>query len=626
MLLSKSEEMKPFNEYPRPQMRRENWLNLNGLWKYAITPLNAEEVVEFDGDILVPYCLESPLSGVERRISEKELLWYATEFETEKIVPEKQFLLHFGAVDWQATVILNGNTVDTHQGGYTPFHFDVTSFLVEGINELIVKVFDPTNKGGQQYGKQTQTPEDIFYTPVSGIWQTVWMEEVPNMYISGMKLHPDIDHKEIGIDCQVSGIDYAQVKISIQEQGREVVSVIEQANTFITIPLPNPKLWSPENPFLYDLTLELIDEGNVLDKVESYFGMRKFSIARNSQGVLKLCLNNKEIFQNGLLDQGYWPEGLYTAPDDEALRFDIEIAKKLGFNVLRKHLKIEPARWYYWCDRLGMIVWQDMINGGKLAFDQLIPQLLMAGKLEVAPEILGKLSTGQKMETKEMLEVIGNTVAQVKRDDESDWYELVNRNSLESRNEFNKELKEMVDTLYNVPSIGMWVPFNESWGQFDSRSIGDWLSQYDPSRWVDYASGWIDTGGGKIKSFHSYCEELSSLSPDENRVFTISEYGGFTYTSKDNIEGMFSYGHFQTREELEDAYCNLVRDQVMPLAAKGLSAVIYTQLSDVEGEINGLMSYDRKDIKVDIKKVAEVNEKLIKSPKDKEKVSEILIK
>lgn len=600
----------PLPEYPRPQMVRDHWTNLNGLWNYAITPKDSS-VKEFDGEILVPYCIESALSGVKKALQPDENLWYNREFDVNPL-DGNRLILHFGAVDWQTTVYINDKEVGQHTGGYLPFSFDITDYVVEGKNTITVKVWDPTDTHWQQKGKQVLKPHSIFYTASSGIWQTVWMEEVPTSYIKNIKLTPDVDAQTLTVEPVVEG-NAPLIRVSVMDNNQVIATVDGNSTEALEVKLANPILWSPENPYLYDLKVELVSDNSVIDTITSYFGMRKFSIMRDNKGVNRLAVNNEILFQNGPLDQGYWPEGIYTAPTDEALRFDVEETKRLGFNMTRKHIKVEPARWYYWCDKVGLIVWQDMINGGKLAFDQLIPEKLMSGQLPVSPEIMQKMATGQELTTLEMMDVMHAVVNSVDDDTSEKWHGYVNRGE-ESRKQFEAELKELIDTLYNVPSIGMWIPFNESWGQFDSKRIGDWISSYDPTRYVDPHCGWIDTNGGQLQTEHIYCKPLEMPEVKHDRVMIVSEYGGYTYQPVGHIweDGVFSYTHYETLEAYEEAYVKLIEDQVLPLKEEGCAGVVYTQITDVEREINGFYSYDRDVLKVDADRIHAVHSKLYK--------------
>ncbi|MDV3425985.1 MAG: beta-galactosidase [Bacillota bacterium] len=557
-------------EYPRPQMQRSDWMNLNGLWDYSVKAAEDKKLPDdYDGKILVPFPIESALSGVKRLLLPDEILWYRRTFKVPENWRGRNLLLHFGAVDWKAEVWINGKKAGEHTGGYFPFTFEISRYIIDGENEITVSVWDPTDTYGQERGKQSLKPNGIFYTPSSGIWQTVWIEPVPINYIKSFRLIPDIDNSEISIIIETDG---ENENLELQAEAYENNNKISYGKTTVInslkLKIPSPRLWSLTSPFLYDVTIQLMEDDKVIDEIISYFGMRKFSIESDKEGVKRLLLNNQPIFQNGILDQGFWPDGLYTAPADQALEYDVKMAKELGFNMIRKHIKAEPARWYYHCDKLGMIVWQDMINGGA-PFNTF--------RNAVIPNIL------QNLKVKD-----NNYKA-------SGRYEKANRDN------YKKELKEMIDTLYNVPSIGMWVPFNEGWGQFDAEEIYEWIKKYDKTRWVDHASGWYDQGIGDIKSVHIYFRKLKKPKVINSRAAVISEYGGYSLPVKGHVwneNKEFGYKKFKKKEELKEAYSSLMNDQVKPLMEKGISAAVYTQLTDVETEVNGLMTYDREIVKI----------------------------
>ncbi|MCH1624123.1 glycoside hydrolase family 2 protein [Ferdinandcohnia quinoae] len=582
-----AKEVKPASalpEYPRPQMVRENWLNLNGLWEYAIREEAVNEVQEYDGEILVPFPVESSLSGVKKPLKPNEKLWYRKTFQIPNEWKNQKLLLHFGAVDWKAEVWINKHKVGEHTGGYYPFSFEITEYSIECENEIIISVWDPTDSNGHERGKQTLHPKGLFYTAVSGIWQTIWIEPVPKQYIKSIRMTPNIDESELLLHVEIEGkIHNLEIEAIVFEDGNKLVIEKGSHTDNINLKIPNPKFWSPDTPYLYDIAVQLVGNGLIIDEVKSYFGMRKFSVERDSAGVKRLFLNNNPLFQNGILDQGYWPDGLYTAPTDEALKFDVEIAKKLGFNMIRKHIKVEPARWYYHCDRLGIIVWQDMINGG-------------GGWNHLHHFILPNLFRSLKVK--------------------DDKYKALGRVQKENRDNFKKELKEMIDALYNVPSIGMWVPFNEAWGQFDAAEIADWVRNYDPSRCVDHASGWHDQRIGDIKSIHIYFRKLTMPRHINDRSVVISEYGGYSYHEKDHVwdeERSFGYRKFKTKPTLFAAYKSLIDYQLKPLIYQGVSAAVYTQLTDVEEEVNGLLTYDREIIKMDVDLMNDLNQSCIDS-------------
>lgn len=569
-----TEKVNPNNvhpAYPRPQMVRNEWLNLNGLWNYAIRKID-EPTGNYDGKILVPFPIESSLSGVKKPLYPDEVLLYQRTFFLPEKWDDNNLLLHFGAVEWKVEVWINQHKVGEHTGGYYSFHFEISHLVQAGENEIKIRVWDPTDTYGQERGKQTLKPKGIFYTAVSGIWQTVWLEPIPENYIASIKITPHIDQAELALQVVTNKKhNDLQIKAVILNEGEVEATGNGTAEEVWNIPIPNQKLWIPESPFLYDLEISLYKDNVQVDTVRSYFGMRKFSIERDKDGKKKLFVNNKPFFQQGILDQGYWPDGLYTAPTDEALEYDILCAKKLGFNVIRKHIKVEPARWYYHCDRLGMIVWQDMINGG-------------SGWKNLYHLILPNVVRGYR---------VNDTTHRI--------YKVLGREKEDNRNNFKKELKEMIDMLYNVPSIAMWIPFNEAWGQFDAAEIGDWVSEYDPSRYVMHTSGWYDQGGGEIRSTHIYFRKLKMPNYIKDRAVIISEYGGYSLLKKGHVwreNKGFGYRSYKTEEDLFRAYESLVKDQLKPLINKGVAAAVYTQLTDVEGETNGLVTYDREVIKL----------------------------
>ena len=561
----------PLAEYPRPQFERKNWICLNGEYDYAITGENAAVPLEYEGKILVPFSVESEISGVGRALLPDQRLWYRRYFTLNDDFKGKRAILHFCAVDWQCTVMVNGKEAGEHTGGYNPFEFDITDLLADGENELVVKVYDPTDAGHQQRGKQMLRTHGFWYTATSGIWQTVWIEPVSENRIDSIILTPDIDKGVIKVQAKLAGTGKLCAKICEGEK-----TVFEgEIEPECEIPVPDARLWSPEDPFLYDLVLTFAD-----DEVKSYFGMRKFSIMNDGKGIPRLALNNKPYFMNGLLDQGYWPESQLTAPTDEAMIFDISEMKRLGFNMLRKHIKEEPLRWYYHCDRLGMLVWQDMISGGKPL------NAIYAGAF---PNINVHVKDNQ--------------------------YKVFNRDKPEWRQEFREEYKGLIDNLRNCVSICCWVPFNEGWGQFDAKEVGEWTKAYDPSRLVDHASGWHDQYGPDFKSVHKYIfpVHLPTKRRSQGRPYVLSEFGGYSWTINEhvwNVRKSFGYMMYRSGETLSEAYRKLHENQIIPLVDKGLCATVYTQVSDVEFEVNGIFTYDRKILKISEDVLKEVNSKL----------------
>ena len=559
----------PWPEYPRPQMMRENWQNLNGLWDYCIQPQSSPQPTQYDGKILVPFAPESALSGVERVLQPDEKLWYQRQFEID-FEPEEVVMLHFGAVDFSCLVWVNGTQVGSHLGGYLPFSFDITSTLHAGQNTLLVMVRDETEAALHQKGKQRLHPGGIWYTSVSGIWQTVWLEVLPKKHIRSLKITPVIDANMLEVKVKVSDAtlkSICQIEAIASFEGQEIGRVRSGLKSTLVFHIPDPKLWHPDHPYLYDLEVRIVEVDEPVDQVRSYFAMRKFGKTKDENGLWRFTLNNEPIFQYGPLDQGYFPDGLYTPPSEEAMLFDIEYARKIGCNMIRKHVKVEPLRWYHACDRLGMIVWQDMPNGGRTTKDAIVLFTFTSG---------------------------------IHRNDQQ-RFKRFGREDPQNREEFRAELQDMIETLYNCPCIGVWVPFNESWGQFQAIRIAEWVKLLDPTRLVDHASGWFDQGGGDFQSRHVYIKPLSARVPDE-RVLAVTEFGGYTMRVPDHVYSdreRFGYGHHRDKQSLTSAYLNLLEQQVKPLISKGLCAAIYTQTTDIETEINGFMTYDRKVEKMD---------------------------
>ena len=560
----------PLSEYPRPQLRRESWQCLNGPWEYAIRPTLPEEPFpeSWDGSILVPFSPESELSGVGRTLRPAETLWYRRYFA----LPEnwnagKRLLLHFGAVDQEAAVFVNGQKAGEHRGGYNAFTVDATAFI-QPKNELIVRVYDDTDASWHTRGKQRTKRGGIWYTPQSGIWQTVWMEWVPEAYIQRVRLISDIDRGELELTVFASRPGEGTAVL----QGERFAFTV---GTPVRLPVRDQRLWSPDDPWLYPLELHFGE-----DRVESYFAMRKTEVRAGKDGVRRLYLNNRPCFHNGLLDQGYWPDGLYTAPADEAMIFDLQTAKKLGYNMLRKHIKVEPMRWYYHCDRIGMLVWQDMVNGGRDYKSWYVTY--MATAME-----------GMHIRAKDTR------------------IHLMGRQDPAGQRQFEKEMKETVRLLYNHPSIVTWVIFNEGWGQFQTKKMTDIVRAEDPYRLTDSASGWFDQGCGDIRSIHDYFFPLH-VTP-EKRVTALTEFGGYSLQIPKHSmyeKKVYGYKKFKRKRELTAGYEKLIKKLIIPNISRGLSATVYTQLSDIEEEVNGIISYDRKIVKMDEKTVKKLNEKL----------------
>jgi Glycosyl hydrolases family 2, sugar binding domain/Glycosyl hydrolases family 2, TIM barrel domain/Glycosyl hydrolases family 2 len=561
-------------EYPRPQMVRSSaWTNLNGLWDYAVRPKGEDRPTRFDGSILVPFPVESALSGAMRRITPEETVWYRRSFSIPDSWRGRRILLHFGAVDWEATVWIDARKIGAHRGGYSPFTFDVTDAVVAGKrHELILSVWDPSDAGTQPRGKQALKPHRSRYTPTTGIWQTVWLETVGQSYFRNLSFDPEIPTGKVTLTTDVAGPSgdcVLTANVESPEAGETtperilIASARGPAGKPLTISIPprQVRLWSPDTPFLYDVEVRLTSrDGQLLDTVESYFALRCVAISRGPDvAISRILLNGKPVFLIGPLDQGFWPDGLYAAPTDDALRYDLEIIKRLGFNLVRKHVKVEPARWYYWCDRLGLVVFQDMPNGDRSAH----------GKREI-------------------------------------------ERSAESARQFETELREMIDCRRAFPCIAAWVAFNEGWGQFDTVRISRWIKAYDPSRLVVAASGWNDFPVGDIRDVHNY-PGPSAPPADPARATVLGEFGGLGLAVDGHLWAAgknWGYLTFQTSDALTAEYLHLAK-KLEPLVASRLSAAVYTQTTDVETEINGLMTYDRELVKVDAAKVRAANKRLI---------------
>lgn len=554
-------EVSPENvwpEYPRPQMARDDWQNLNGLWDYAIRPKDDSTPESFDGKILVPFAVESALSGVQKPVGADNRLWYRRTFTIPENWRGRRVLLNFGAVDWESAVFVNGKQLGAHRGGYDVFSMDITAALKpEGEQELVVSVWDPTDAGWQPRGKQVSDPKGIWYTAVTGIWQTVWLEPVPTTRISGLKLVPDIDASTLKARVSLSGGRQGdQVELTASLNGTAAGAVTGTAETLLELPVNEAQLWSPDSPTLYDLQVRVLRGGEALDTVKSYFGMRKIALAKDEQGVNRLMLNNKPLFQFGPLDQGWWPDGLYTAPTDAALRYDVEITRKLGYNMARKHVKVEPDRWYYHCDQLGLLVWQDMPSGDAFISPK-------------DPDI-------QR----------GN----------------------ESKTGYYTEWGAIMHELQNHPSIVMWVPFNEGWGQFDTAEVAAWTKERDPDRLVNATSGWADRGVSDVHDLHKY-PGPGMFPLEEMRASVLGEFGGLGWPVEGHLwwnKRNWGYRTYQSQGELRQNYEILITT-LRPLIGEGLAAAVYTQTTDVEGEVNGLMTYDRAQVKMGEAWLANVN-------------------
>ena len=538
-------------EYPRPQMVRKTWINLNGTWDFALADSASDVPVHFEEKILVPFCVESTLGGVTMKVTPRDAMWYRKKIQLQKPENGQKILLHFGGVDWQTTLWINGLKMGEHAGGYDPFYFDITEALrKKGEQEIILRVWDPTDEGLQPRGKQVLDPRGIWYTPVSGIWQTVWMEKIAASHIKHIRVDPDPENKSVRVSTGLTNRGKNHwLRISVWDGDSILVTKETQEDSMLTLEIQDPLLWSPDHPYLYDLKVQLMEKEDTVDEVASYFGMRKVEIRKDSNGINRIFLNNEALFNFGPLDQGWWPDGLYTAPADEALKYDVEVTKALGFNTARKHTKVEPARWYYWCDKLGLLVWQDMPRcAGRLSYSA-------PGDVERPP----------------VQEEI-----------------------------FRLEWEAIIKTFRHFPSIIAWVPFNEGWGQFKTNEILDWTKELDSTRLVDGPSGWTDFGGGEMLDIHHY--PGPGIPPlEEDRAVVLGEFGGLKYAVEGHLwQDTNNWGYQSTESfvDLNDTYEQLIL-RLSPMVSKGLAAAIYTQTSDVEVEVNGLMTYDRKVVKLD---------------------------
>lgn len=557
-----------WDAYPRPLLQRQRWQNLNGLWDYSITPRNAPRPGQHNGQILVPFPVESSLSGVQQTVGEANVVWYKRTFavpaDWANDPKTTQVLLHFGAVDWKTEVWVNDVKVGSHTGGYTPFHFNITPFLhSSGEQKLVVRVWDPTDQSHQPRGKQVSKPHGIWYTAVTGIWQTVWIEPVAVNHITRIKTIPDIDQQQITVQVFTSETrpgDFAEVKVI--SDGATVTATRAVTSEVLQLPVESPKLWSPESPHLYDIEVTLFSGGQPVDHAQSYFAMRKFSSARDAQGIMRLQLNNEDYLPLGMLDQGWWPDGLYTAPSDEALLYDIQATKKLGFNLIRKHVKVEPARWYMHCDREGVLVWQDMPSGDRTPIWQM-RQYFDGVELQRSPE---------------------------------------------SEANYRNEWKAIMDLLHSHPSIVTWIPFNEAWGQFKTVEITEWTQRYDPSRLVIPASGGNHFQTGDLLAIHNYPQPRLYLY-DATRPTVLSEFGGIGFAMPGHLwepDRNWGYVQFNSKEEVTEKYLEYA-EELIKLIHAGFAGAVYTQTTDVEIEVNGLLTYDRKQFKMDVDRVREVN-------------------
>ncbi len=565
-----------WQEYPRPQLKRKKWKNLNGYWNYAIADKNAASPEEYKGKILVPFCVESKLSGVQKKVTPDQKVWYNTSFKLPNDWNHDHILLHFDAVDWETKVWVNGKLVGEHKGGSDPFSFDITTYLKKGEQNLQISVWDPTDTGTQPRGKQVLDPKSIWYTAVTGIWQTVWLEPVKDIHIESINPIADIDNKKVTIKNKVQNASAnTTLNVVVKKNGKEITKKSGKANDDLVINIPDPELWFPENPFLYELVISVESDGKKMDEASSYFAMRKISKQKDELGYERIFLNNEPRFQYGTLDQGWWPGGLLTPPSDKAMRYDMDMLKKMGFNMLRKHIKVEPSRYYYHADKIGLLIWQDMVTGFK---------------------------TSERK------------VQHVSANSEKDW----DRPKV-SADQFENEWKAILDHLKFFPSIVTWVTFNEGWGQYDTERIVKWTQQYDPTRLVDGVSGWADRKVGDMNDAHHYPGPgMEPAAQNPGRIIVLGEFGGLGLPVQGHLwnPNMRNWGYrtYHSTEELKKQYSELIHN-MSPMVNNGLSAAIYTQTTDVEGEVNGLITYDRKVVKMDPSFVKNLNETLYRKPK-----------
>lgn len=571
-----AEQLDPNNvlaEYPRPQLERGEWLNLNGLWSYAVTDLSVAKPATFDGQILVPFAIESALSGVQKNLTKDNLLWYERTFTIPSKWAGQRIMLNFGAVDWSADVYVNDTLVGSHTGGYTPFSMDITAALKKGEQKIVVRVWDPTDSVHNPVGKQRLKPSGIWYTAVSGIWQTVWLEPVAKTnHIANIVTDCDITRGELYVDTTCAN-NNGTLKIEVKDGEQVVAAVTTLCGVRATLPIIDAKLWTPNTPHLYDLNITLLENGKIVDSAKSYAALRKFSVERDALGHKRMTLNGTPIFMYGPLDQGWWPDGLYTAPSDEALLSDVILTKELGFNTIRKHIKVEPARWYYHCDREGIIVWQDM------------PCLALYAGNSSKGGMWGRNNIGSGSDSPA---------------------------TREEKERYYKEWAEIIDALRFFPSIGVWVPFNEAWAQFDTEVVAEWTAAKDPTRLVNAASGGNLRLCGDILDIHNY-PAPSMPFHNSDYVVVLGEYGGIGYPIKEHLwwnKRNWGYIQFNNTDEVTAEYVKYAT-QLKDFIPQGMAAAIYTQTTDVEGEVNGFVTYDRKVLKMDKAKVNAINTEII---------------